>query len=298
MKRWLFVAVLVLAAAGTLYYSERHKIPNHVGPQAVLNAAAEAQKDLSHPVVQVVRLSDAEEIEIGNSIARQYIHTGGWIESTDQPIDEYVNTVGVRVAARAHRRLDYKFHYIPSADFINAFALPGGQIFIGRGLMMLMDSEDELAGVLGHEVEHVDHYDCNERVALEERLRNIPFGELIHLPIALFQAGYNKEQELEADRDGTALAVMSGYSPQGAVRMFQTFARLEREYVQKAESPQEELSQVAIQTIEGYFRSHPLSAERIHQIQSLIASEKWPLRKEKPLKIQLGQAKSEVATGQ
>ncbi|HEY6350098.1 MAG TPA: M48 family metalloprotease [Candidatus Angelobacter sp.] len=290
MKRWLFVAVLVVGAAGALYYSERHKIPNRVGPEAVLTAAAEAQKDLSHPVAQVVRLSDAEEIEIGHSIAQRYIHTDGWNESTDAPIEEYVNTVGSKVAAKAHRRLDYEFHYVPDPDFINAFALPGGPIFIGKGLMMLMDSEDELAGVLGHEVEHVDHYDCNELVALQARLRNIPFGELIHLPVALFQAGYNKEQEMEADRDGTALAVMSGYSPQGAVRMFQTFARLDREYVQKAESPQEELSRVAIQTIEGYFRSHPLPEERVHQIQSLIASERWPTRKEKPLKFQLGHA--------
>lgn len=295
MKRWLFVAVLAIAAGGALYYSERHKITNHVGPEAVVNTVAEVQKDLSHPVAQVVRLSDAEEIEIGNSIAGRYIHTGGWIETTDAPVEEYVNTVGRKVVAKAHRKLDYKFHYIPDADFINAFALPGGQVFIGKGLMALMDSEDELASVLGHEVEHVDHYDCNERVAVKARLGNIPFGELIHLPIALFQAGYDKEQEMEADRDGTALAVMSGYSPQAAVRMFQTFGRLQREYVQKDESPQEELSRVAIQSIEGYFRSHPLPEERMHQIQSLIASEKWPTRKETPLKFQLGQQKAEVA---
>ena len=212
MKRWLFVAVLAIAAAGALYYSERHKIANRVGPEAVVNTVAEVQKDLSHPVVQVVRLSDAEEIEIGNSIAGRYIHTGGWIETTDAPVEEYVNTVGRKVAAKAHRKLDYKFHYIPDADFINAFALPGGQVFIGKGLMALMDSEDELASVLGHEVEHVDHYDCNERVAVKARLSNIPFGE-----------------------------------------------------------------------------------ERMHQIQSLIASEKWPTRKETPLKFQLGQQKAEVA---
>jgi predicted Zn-dependent protease len=90
---------------------------------------------------------------------------------------------------------------------------------------------------------------------------------------------------------------MAGYSAQGAVRMFQTFERLNREYVQKAESPQQELSQVAIQTIQGYFRSHPLPQEREHQIQQLIASEKWPARKERALKISLAPPKQDVAKG-
>jgi len=207
-------------------------------------------------------------------------------------MEKYVNAVGAHIAAHAHRQLGYKFHYLPDVNFINAFALPGGHIFVGKGLIALMDTEDELAGILGHEVEHVDHYDCNERVALEERMRNIPLGELIQLPIALFEAGYSKEQEMEADRDGTALAVLAGYSPQGAVRMFQTFERLDREYVQKAESPQEELSQVAIQTIVGYFRSHPKPLDREHQIQELIVSEKWPQPKERPLKVRASTGKA------
>ena len=282
MKRWIVVAMLVLASAAALYYSERYNTRNHVGPEAVLTAAAEVQKEVSHPVVQVVRLSDKEETEIGDSIVASHPQS---LNQAGLDVEQYVRTVGSRVAAHARRRLGYKFHYIPDSDFINAFALPGGHIFIGQGLMSLMQTEDELASVLGHEVEHVDHYDCNERAALQARLRNIPFGELLQLPIVLFQAGYSKEQELEADRDGTALAVMAGYSPQGAVHMFQKFAQLERQYVQKAESPQQELSQVAIQTIQGYFRSHPLSAERVNQIQSLIASEKWPQPKEKPLKV-------------
>jgi beta-barrel assembly-enhancing protease len=283
MKRWLFVAVMALAASAILYYSERHKVPNRVGPEAVLTAAAEAQREVSHPVVQVVRLSDKEEIEVGNSMATRYANSLGGNDPADAAIEKYVNAVGRHIAARAHRKLDYKFHYIPNADFINAFALPGGHIFIGKGLIDHMDTEDQLAGVLGHEVEHVDHYHCNERIALEARLRSIPFGELIALPVELFQAGYSKDQEMEADRDGTALAVMAGYSAQGAVRLFQTFERLGRQYVQKAESPQEELSQVAIETLTGYFRSHPLPQERERQIQQLIVSENWPFRKERPL---------------
>src|SRR5690349_13410986 len=71
MKHWLFVAVMALAASAVLYYSERHKVPNRVGPEAVLTAAAEAQREVSHPVAEVVRLSDIEEVEIGNSMARR-----------------------------------------------------------------------------------------------------------------------------------------------------------------------------------------------------------------------------------
>jgi len=253
----------------------------------VLSAAADTQRELSHPFVQVVKLSDQEEVRIGGSLAQRYVHQGGWNEEPDGAMEKYVNAVGRHVAARARRKLDYKFHYIPADGFINAFALPGGHIFIGKGLIALMDSEDELASVLGHEVEHVDNYHCNERVALEARLKHIPLGGLFALPIELFQAGYSKNQELEADRSGTTLAVMAGYSAQGAVRMFQTFERLHREYVLKADSPHDELSQVAIESIKGYFRSHPLPDERQRQIQSLIASEKWPDHSERALKLRV-----------
>ena len=112
----------------------------------------------------------------------------------------------------AHRKLPYKFHYIPDPIFINAFALPGGHVYVGAGLLELMDSEDELAAVLGHEIEHIDHYHCAERVQREQALRKIPLGGLVALPVEVFEAGYSKDQELEADREGTRLAVEAGYS--------------------------------------------------------------------------------------
>jgi hypothetical protein len=67
--------------------------------------------------------------------------------------------------------------------------------------------------------------------------------------------------------------------------MFQTFARLHSEYVTKAQRPDQELSQVAVQVIAGYFRSHPLPAEREVQIRSLMASQKWPQPPLKSLRV-------------
>ena len=287
MRRWLAVGALIIIAGAAIFYANRRKPETHVGPEAVLNAVAETQRDISRVPAQLTRLSDEEEIEIGDAMAARYAASAhsGWQDETDAPVEKYINVVGRNVSARAHRRLNYRFHYIPDSSFINAFSLPGGHVFIGKGFLLQMDTEDELANVLGHEVEHIDHYHCAEKIQLETRLRDLPLSELLQLPVELFQAGYGKEQELEADREGTHLAVMAGYSPQGALRMFETFERLDRQYVEKAESPDQELSQVAIQSIIGYFRSHPLPQERLRQVRNLIASEKWPPRAERPLRI-------------
>ena len=153
---------------------------------------------------------------------------------------------------------------------MNAFALPGGHVFIGQGLMTLMDSEDELAAVLGHEVEHIDLRHCAERVQVEAKLRSLHLGELEALaaiPYQVFAAGYSKEQELAADKNGTELAVNAKYSPNGALRMFQTFEKFEPEY-RKASTPGEELSGIAAESLEEYFRTHPRSSERVAQISS------------------------------
>jgi predicted Zn-dependent protease len=280
MKRPIILILLLAAAGSALYYGERHKQESRVGPEAVLNALADTERELSRVPASVTRISDEEEIRIGDALAERYL---GQFGSGDPAMQEYVTAVGRTVAANARRKFDYKFHYVPEEYLVNAFALPGGHVFIGKGLVQMMESEDELASVLGHEVEHIDNYHC-VRYQLRARTEHLPLSELLMLPVELFQAGYSKEQELEADRDGTWLAVKAGYSPQGAIHMFETFGRLHREYVLKAESPDQELSKVAIAGLEGYFRSHPLPEERIHQIEQIIARNKWPSHPERALR--------------
>ncbi len=83
------------------------------------------------------------------------------------------------------------------------------------------------------------------------------------------------------------LAVQSGYSPYGAVDSFERFAKLCDEYVIHAQSPDQELSELAIQSLDGYFRSHPLPSERLAEANRLIAQEHWETRKErKPFRVE------------
>jgi predicted Zn-dependent protease len=285
LMRWITFAGIMLLGVGSVVVSERRKVDVPASPAALLYLVADTEQELTRMPVSFTRMSDEEEIRIGNDLARAYTV----VEQERTPeaaiVEHYLTRVGEQVARDAHRRLPYKFHYLPDPYLINAFALPGGHVYMGGGLLNLMDSEDELAAVIGHEIEHIDHYHCAERVQREQALRRIPLGGLVAFPIEVFEAGYSKDQELEADREGTRLAVEAGYSPTGAIRMFETFRRLSKEYEAKAKTPQEELSQVAQQSLEGYFRSHPLPSERIAQIQKLIASEGWTAHPERDLAV-------------
>src|ERR1700677_411541 len=98
-----------------------------------------------------VSLTDAEEIEAGEVVARDYIQQEG-IEATPQTrkIDDYLQSVGERVAAHAQRKLPYRFRFDPSPTFRSAVGLPGGEVFVGAGILAYMDTEDQLTMVLGH----------------------------------------------------------------------------------------------------------------------------------------------------
>jgi predicted Zn-dependent protease len=281
MKRSISFAIAVTVGIVALVWSERHPVDVRATPEALLYFIADSERELSRLPMAMTRMSDEEEIDIGdqmaasNSMDRFGPNLTPEQKKQTQVVQEYVSRVGAKVAARAKRKLPYKFHYFPDMGFVNAFALPGGHVYMGAGLIALMDSEDELAAILGHEIEHIDHYHCAERVQIEQRLRKVPLGGLAAIPLEVFEAGYSKDQELETDREGTRLAVWAGYSPLGALRMFETYERLYQEYARHAKSPQEELSRVAIGTLEGYFRSHPLPSDRIAQIRKMIADEHW-----------------------
>jgi predicted Zn-dependent protease len=289
MKRiGTFIGVLIVGVSA-IYFSERRHDSTPVSANAVVEVAADAQRDLARIPMRLTRLSDEQEIAVGNELAEQYAINSAKMNPEEQALDTYVRRVGSTVASHAHRHLPYSFHLLPNRSMINAFSLPGGPVYVGEGLLDLMTSEDELASVLGHEIEHIDHYHCAERVQVEAKLRNFKLGvigALVQIPLSVWEAGYNKDEELEADREGMRVAVLGGYSPYGAVTLFEKFAKLHKEYIIHAQSPEEELSELAIQSLEGYFRSHPQPSERLAQANALIAQEGWQDRKvQKPFRI-------------
>jgi len=297
MKRSLALAVILALAIAALVLGQRHRVEAEVSPAPILYFVADTERELARVPVSLTRMPDRQEIQIGDEMARRYLDSNKPEDTPEnREIAAYISQVGARVAEHAHRRLPYKFHYLPQAEFVNAFSLPGGHVFIGKGLLDLMDTEDELANVLGHETEHADLGHCAERVQIEAAVHKLPLGSVVELPIDVYQAGYSKEQELEADREGARLAVAAGYSAEGAISMFRKFQKIEDEMnrYQTAGAqrrtvltlPVELGNVVVLQTLEGYFRSHPPETERIAQIQQLIADEHWPTdQKQKTLAV-------------
>src|SRR5262249_46157969 len=110
-----------------------------------------------------------------------------------------------------------------SPSFRSALGLPGGQVFVGAGFLAYMDSEDQLAMVLGHEVEHIDLNQCRDRLVKGMADEHVTWKGGEKLKVDFFFTGYGKDGELAADREGLLLAMQAGYAGEAAVRLLQTY---------------------------------------------------------------------------
>jgi predicted Zn-dependent protease len=122
-------------------------------------------------------MSRATELKLGEEEARKVAQEMGIVE--DEPIATYVREVGARLAQHSPRQdVEYRFLVVDS-DMINAFALPGGHIYVTRGLLARVNSEDELANVIGHEIGHVA-----ARHAVQRVTRAAPLAVATGIPAA------------------------------------------------------------------------------------------------------------------
>jgi predicted Zn-dependent protease len=174
-----------------------------------------------------ISLTEAEEIQAGEAVARDFIQQEG-MEATPQTkkIDAYLQAVGDRVAAHAQRKLPYQFRFDPSPGFKSAGGFPGGQVFVGAGILAYMDTEDQLAMVLGHEIEHIDLNHCRDRLIKVMTEQHLSAQDFDKLKVDPFLDGYGHDREFAADREGVKLAIEGGYSADAAIRLLRTFVIL------------------------------------------------------------------------
>jgi predicted Zn-dependent protease len=218
------------------------------------------------------QLSVEDEIRAGDALFISFQKAQGFADTPESTaIEKYLQQVGDKVAAHARRKLPYKFHLDPHPGFRSAVAYPGGQIVVGGGVLALMTHEDQLAVVLGHEIEHIDLGQCAQRVVESMQKDRLTPEQFDKLSIEDFGSPYGKDGELAADREGLKLAVAAGYAPQAAIELLEMFQFLTRDA--KPAPPRKDA---------------PSLDERIQQARDEIKSHGWDDKKaEKPLNLDL-----------
>ena len=178
-----------------------------------------------------------EELTIGAGMSAQLL--GGAPLLRDPALQRYVNSVGRWIAQHTERpELPWRFGVLDTST-INAYAAPGGFVFITRGMFRLLESESELAGVLAHEIGHVlrRHHlaairsqaqagIAGDAVSLFSGAKGVNLDGLIEVGVDLYSRGLDRADELEADRIGVVLAARAGYESHGLHRMLQTLGGL------------------------------------------------------------------------
>jgi predicted Zn-dependent protease len=268
MTRIRFFIVLALLAAGAVLATRGTADPD-VSLSSLVELWSDALRDADQVGMKLTRVSDAEEMRIGSDLA------SGITETEDGADAAYVKAVAQPLLAHVRRQgIHYEFHVVESPQ-INAFALPGGQIFVMRGLLDFVDSEAELAAVLGHEISHVDLRHCIERYQYEAKLKKagVPeLGPVVEMAHRLATFAFSPEQELDADALGQTLSVESGYNPDAAADLFKRMqARFHEPARTQATTPAGEVAQAAGDAIGSYFRTHPPSEDRARRLTDLAA---------------------------
>jgi len=221
----------------------------------------------------LVLMSESQEITTGRREDPKVRQEYGVYENA--PLQQYVNEIGQRLARASHRpNLEYQFLVVDSPD-VNAFALPGGYIYITRGILAYLNSEAELAAVLGHELGHVTARHSVQQISAATaasvgaailqifvpETRGIVGDNLINVLGGALLAGYGREHELEADRLGAEYLARTGYDPQAMVKVVGVLKNQELfdAEVAKAEGRQP-------RRYHGLFATHPDSDTRLQQV--------------------------------
>ncbi|MFN6567233.1 M48 family metalloprotease [Dendronalium sp. ChiSLP03b] len=196
------------------------------------------------------------EESIGESVAKQAKKQLDLIK--DETVVGYVNEIGQKLAKVAGRNeFKYEFFVIPE-ESLNAFALPGGKIFVNAGAIAKTNSEAELAGLIGHELSHVVLSHGFQLVTQGNLISNVtqylPFGGTVG---QLFAFSYSRDMERQADTLGTRLIVATGYAADGLRNLMATLEK------QQKNAPPTWLS------------SHPGGKERVSYLEELISRSKY-----------------------
>ncbi|GHU20801.1 hypothetical protein AGMMS50243_16690 [Betaproteobacteria bacterium] len=223
-------------------------------------------------------LSPLQENKIGEEIMQEIRRDPAWLD--DALVEEYLNQLGHRLVTVSRDPLRAFEFFVVKDSTLNAFALPGGYVGVHTGLLLAAESESELAGVLGHEIAHVTQRHIAQIVGKQSQSMMLMLASLLVAALAArnnpqvteaalaagqagaiqSQLGYTRDFEREADRVGVQTLEAAGFDVRGMSSFFERLQRESRLYENKAPA---------------YLRTHPLTTERIADIENRVAAMRY-----------------------
>jgi beta-barrel assembly-enhancing protease len=214
---------------------------------------------------QYIGLTARQEIELGLQAVPEMIKTYGGLHP-DQKLQKNIDSVGFKLIQQSRAKdtpWKFEFHLLKDSKTINAFALPGGQVFITSGLYSLFSSDDQLAAVLAHEIAHVLARHSSQQIAKANLTNGLidavivvsgdaSAGQISAIVGQLVNMSFSRKDEVQADHIGVYVMSDAGYNPGGMIELIQL------------------LEKTATIRIPEFFSTHPNPENRIGKIQQAI----------------------------
>lgn len=274
-QKWLRLIIILIGLGGIILVSlhPTKRRPN-LGP--VTDLVSGLTQDVDTIGQTLVRVSEEEEIKVGQEILQEIVSHYPVITNTSQA--RYLQAVGRTLTAHVNRKgINYQFYILPIND-INAFAIAGGHIFITSEMLRFLRTEAELVLILGHEIGHVDLRHCIELVQYELALKKIGLDDLktvARLGYELIRRGFSEHQEEESDKYGLEMVIKTQYHPKVCLNVF---GRMSDIFPEPKESQPdtviEEVTKILKDALEDYLRTHPPPEKRLDLLQRMVAQRK------------------------
>jgi len=274
-KKWGLAIILLLGIGGIILVF-LHPTKKRPGLDSVVNLGIGLARDVDTIGQTLARVSDEEEIKVGQEIVQEILSHYRIITNT--PRARYLQAVGQTLTPQVNRKkITYQF-YIVQYDDINAFAVAGGHIFITSGMLQFLRTESELVLILGHEIGHIDLRHCIELVQYELFLKKIGLDDLkmvARIGYELIRRGFSEKQELEADKYGLEMVIKTQYHPKAALNIFGRMSDIFPEPEKsKPDTVIDEITQILKDALEDYIATHPALEKRLDILGEMVAQRK------------------------
>jgi len=261
MKQLTKASILLMVLISSVLLQQKHAHAQ-CNPNDEIESWYDWAKGWQNYAADLYPISEKQEMSVGDSLHLMIANEGKLLKK--HPKQTYLNNLLDKICQHVERpEIAYKIFVLDDDQSLNAFSLAGGRIYITAKMLSWVETEDELAFIVAHEIAHVDKKHGIRKVQTAEAAKHAAhhagvqeYGDLVAGATLLLSSPFGQIDEYEADRWGAVLALKSGYNPRKGLRFFEKMSEKEN-----------------YDFYEKILRTHPYSAERLACMEDFLSNE-------------------------